>query len=142
MYHIWTKGREVKSSLSSSTDGLGYYHYTRVFMLSGIDILITIPFNIWFFTTWFDGGLFPWPGWDGIHSNWSQLPEVPTAVLKAIPQLLYEGEISRWINVAYGLVFFGFFGVATEARVQYVGAWRYVSRMFYSQVPSSPQSSR
>jgi pheromone a factor receptor len=130
MYCIWTKGREVKSILgsSSSPGSAGYNHYIRLFMLSGIDILITIPFNIWYLTTYFHAPFLPWPGWTAIHTNWSHPLLFPLAKLGS--QNLYQVEAARWVCVVYGLVFFGLFGVATEAKKHYASAWQHVSNIF------------
>jgi pheromone a factor receptor len=130
MYRIWTKGREVKSIISSSTGSLSYDHYIRLFMLSGIDIIITIPFNIWYLTTFFQNPLSPWPGWKVIHSNWSHIASITTVGLRSIPQWFYQFEVTRWMCVVYGFVFFVFFGAAAEARKHYTYAWQYVAQIF------------
>jgi hypothetical protein len=93
-------------------------------MLSGIDILvnilITIPFNIWYSTAWFP--TYPWPGWNAIHRNWSYT--------------------TRWMYVVYGFVFFGLFGVAAGARKHYASAWQYVSKIFCWQTKLSREPSK
>jgi pheromone a factor receptor len=133
MYRIWTRGRQVKSIISSSTGSPSYNHYIRLFMLSSIDMLFTIPFNIWWFTTYFQVPILPWPGWKYIHSDWSNILRLTTAELRANPHLLYQVEISRWICVFYGFIFFVFFGVTAEARKHYASPWQTVSKTFYRQ---------
>jgi Pheromone A receptor len=139
MYHIWTGGREVKSILGCSTGSPSYNHYTRLLMLSGIDILVTIPFNIWYFTTWFP--IYPWPGWNAIHSSWSYMT-LTTAELTKIPSMFYEHEITRWMYVVYGFIFFGLFGVVAEVWTYYASAWQYVSKIFCWQTGHPRESSR
>jgi Pheromone A receptor len=129
MYHIWTKGQEIRSIMGSSTDSPDYNQYIRLFMLCGIDSLITISLNIWYFRTWFP--TYPWPGWKLIHSNWSQISFATAAELAGAPQALYQLEIARWVCVGYGFIFFGFFGIAAEARTNYASACRCVSKVFW-----------
>jgi pheromone a factor receptor len=125
MYQIWTKGREFKSIIGSSPGSPSYNHYMRLFVLSGIDILITIPFNVWYFATWFPVAI-PWPGWKSIHSGWSHIPLVTLADLTSNPSAFYQFEMSRWIWVAYGFIFFGLLGVSPGARMHYASAWQYL----------------
>jgi Pheromone A receptor len=137
IYHIWTKRQEVKSILGSNTGGLGYNHYIRLFVLSGIDIVITMPFNIWNFTTWFP--VAPWPGWKFFHSDWSQIPEVPASAWRNPTSSLLLTELPRWMSVLYGLFFFLLFGVGAEARNHYVSAWQYVWTIFCRKTGFSPR---
>jgi pheromone a factor receptor len=118
--------REMKSILGSWTGGLDYKTYTRLFILSSFDIIIIIPFNVWYFTTWFP--IVPWPGWKVIHSDWHRIRQITAADLKINPQIFYKYEIPRWMGVVYGFVFFLFFGVGAEARKHYVSSWKYVSK--------------
>jgi hypothetical protein len=37
----------------------------------------------------------PWPGWNVIHSDWSQIQLFTAAELRTSPELLYQAEISR-----------------------------------------------
>jgi pheromone a factor receptor len=142
MYHIWTKRREIKSILASSVGSPGYNHYNRLFMLSGIDIAITIPFNIWYFTTVFQAALPSWPGWKSVHGHFSQIEIFTTAVLNSHLQVLCEMELTRWTSVLYGFLFFLFFGVGAEARKHYLHAWYYISKIFCLQMESFRGSSR
>jgi pheromone a factor receptor len=141
MYRIWTRGREVKSILASSTGGPAYNHYIRLFMLSGIDILITIPLNIWYFTTFFQIPVSPWPGWKFVHSNWSQIEQYTTADVKSSPPMFYQFEVTRWMCVVYGFVFFGLLGVTAEARKHYWSAWKSVSKLLCLQTGLLRESS-
>jgi Pheromone A receptor len=140
MYHIRTKRVEIKSILGSqvSTGDPSHSHYTRLFMLSGLDMLVTIPFNAWYFASWFP--VVSWPGWNFVHRYRSQVVQITTAELKSTPKYFYQLEVIRWMNVAFGLVFFVFFGVSAEARKHYADAWRYVLKTFFWQPGSSQES--
>jgi Pheromone A receptor len=148
MYRTWTRGREVKSILGTSTGSpdYNYNHYIRLFILSGIDmaIIAAIPFNIWHFTTYFQVPILPWPGWKAIHSNWSQIPTLTTAYLRSTHGIgmFYQFEINRWMSVVYGYLFFLFFGVTAEARKRYASAWQYASKIFCWRIGLSRERSR
>jgi Pheromone A receptor len=139
IYRIWTNRRETKSILSSSTGNPADNRYNRLFMLSGMDIAIAIPFNIWYFTTNFP--LLPWLGWKAVHRHWSQVFIMNPAVSRTDPRMFYQAEIPRWTCVVYGFLFFFFFGVTAEARRQYASVWKYVSKLFCWQAKFSRESS-
>jgi Pheromone A receptor len=143
MYHIWTRGREVKSILASSIGSPGYNHYIRLFILSGIDMAITIPFNIWHFTTFSKLSPSSWPGWKPLHSKWSLIPVFTAAELRTISaHPFYELEIARWICVVYGFVFFGLFCATAEVKKCYASAWQHVSKIFCWKTGFSQESPR
>jgi Pheromone A receptor len=131
MYRIWTTGREIKSILGSSrTGGPDYYHYIRLFILSGVDMVVTIPFILWYTKTYLDY-ILPWPGLGYLRSLRSQVVVSASADIQSSPRLVYQLELARWNAVLYGLIFFGFFGVSAEAREHYASVWLYVSKTFY-----------
>jgi Pheromone A receptor len=130
MYRIWTKGREIKTILGSSRTGSpDYHHYIRLFILSGVDMVVTIPFNLWYTKTYVDY-IFPWPGLGYIRSLRSQITVILRANIQTTPRFLYQLELARWNAVLYGLIFFGFFGLSAEARKRYASVWLHVSKIF------------
>jgi Pheromone A receptor len=130
MYHIWTRGQEIKSILGSLTGVPGYNHYTRLFILSAINIVVIVPFNIWYFAMWLQTSIGLWPGWKGTHSTWAQINITTTPELTSVPQHFYQIKIPRWMNVVSGLIFFVFFSVTVKARKHYASAWQYISKIF------------
>ena len=83
LYHMWIKRQTIRALLGSSTGGLNFSRYTRLLLLSGIDLLITIPFNIWVFTAWFP--VFPWQSWTETHADFSRVDTFPLAIWRGIP---------------------------------------------------------
>jgi pheromone a factor receptor len=106
-------------------------------MLSGLDLLITIPLNIYAFSTWFP--ISPWPGWAAVHSNFSHVERITAVEWRSDAGLLAAVEATRWTSVLYALLFFMFFGVGAEARKHYTSALKCVGKRFgyYLQTPSS-----
>jgi Pheromone A receptor len=138
MYHIRARRREANSIIRCS--GPDDDHYVRLFMLSGIDLLITIPFNTWYFVTWFP--VMPWPGWKASHSDWAEIPIITAAQWGRTTSGMVYYEITRWIVVVYGVVFFVFFGLNVGARRNYASTWQHVSKMLYLRMGFPPELSR
>jgi Pheromone A receptor len=139
MYRIWTKGREVQSTLGSSGAGSpSYSHYFRLFILGGIDLVITVPFNAWYFTTLLYN-ISPWPGWDSLHNTFSKVAQISVADINDDPKITYQLEITRWIFVVYAFAFFGLFGLSSEAKRHYASSWQYVSRIVCRQTRESSE---
>jgi len=131
IYHIWTKQRKIKSILNSSAGGIGYNIYIRLFILSGIDLFLALPFNLWYLSTWFP--LLPWPGWSFVHADWSYILRIPTSQ----SSLILKYNFMRWINVAYGIAFLMVFAGGAEARERYGSAWKRISKIFSCESGSS-----
>jgi Pheromone A receptor len=131
VYHILTKRRVIKSILSNSTGHgtQGYDHYIRLFLFSGLDILITLPFNIWYFVTWFS--IIPTPGLKVNPHDWSHIPTVTRAQWGSSTLLTMFLELPRWIEVVYGFIFFIFFGVGAQAKRDYASAWKYMTKTIW-----------
>jgi len=125
MYHLWTNRREDQTLFNSSTGALGRDDYVKLFLLSGVDIIITIPINIYYITVWFP--VHPWRGWSVVHSTWSQIPLIPAAQWQATPRSTLAFETTRWVSVVYGLIFFFFFGIGKEARKPYCYGLHYMA---------------
>ena len=115
-YNIWIRRQTIKSTIGCAGN-LKFSRYIRLFVLSGIDILITIPVNIWAFTTWFP--VHPWLSWTAIHANFSRVDTYPAAQWRGDRSTRMSLEGGRWISVVYALIFFILFGFADEARKHY-----------------------
>jgi pheromone a factor receptor len=107
-------------------------------MLSGIDLLITIPFNIWVFTAWFP--VFPWQSWASLHADFSRVDTYPAAIWQRNPGIGPSLEVTRWIGVAYAFIFFILFGFTDEARERYAFALQFVAKKIGYQTKSSVSS--
>jgi len=88
-------------------------------MLSGVDLLMTIPFNTWVYTTWFP--VHPWMGWTAVHSEISHVFTLSITVWWGRPELRSVEGI-RWISVVCALVFFLLFRFTDKARGYYTSS--------------------
>jgi len=128
IYILWTKQRDVKSILSSSDGGVGYNIYIRLFTLSGIDLLIAVPYNLFDVSTWFP--LSRWPGWTAAHAHWSNIAIITTSDIQQSSAAMVQSEFFRWIYVAYGIAFLVVFAGGAKSRIRYASAWQLISKKF------------
>jgi len=125
LYHVWIKRRTVKSILDCSMRDQDYSRYFRLFMLGGVDVLITIPLNIWCFTTWFP--VDSWQSWATIHAKVSHIEVYRDASWRENHTLRLTLDGTRWISVVYAYIFFLFFGFTDEARGHYAFVLKYIA---------------
>jgi pheromone a factor receptor len=112
--------------LDSSTGGLDASLYFRLLTLSGLDILMNIPYSIYGFTTWFP--VYPWVGWAVIHFDFSRIDRFPPALWQGDHKIRLRLEGERWIIVVYAFIFCCSFGLTDEARRRYALALRFVAK--------------
>jgi len=106
VYHLWIKRRTIRSILGHSIGGLSFSNYLRLMMLSGMDPLLTIPFNAWVLMQWIP--LFPNLSWTTIHTDFSRVDMFPTALWRLDHTVLIAQEWARWNSVIYAFTFFFF----------------------------------
>jgi Pheromone A receptor len=116
-----------------SSQGLSRGRYFRLMALSATEILGTIPLGTYFIVTNAKAGVQPWESWAEIHSNYSDVHQVPSIVWEGDPFLAGGLEIFRWSLVACAFIFFAFFGFADEACQHYRSVYTSIaSRIRYS----------
>jgi len=137
IYHFWMKRRTIKTLMGSTRGSVSSSRYLRLLMLSGIDILVTIPLSAWSLSSWIPFA-FPWLSFAAIHEGWSRVDGFPTSLL--FHKTIVSNELIRWIGVLYALIFFLFFGFADEARRHYSSAFETVAKKVGYQSLSSLSS--
>jgi Pheromone A receptor len=128
---FYKRQRQFRQTMSHS-QGLSRGRYFRLMALSATEILGTIPLGTYFIVT-SAKGVQRWESWAEIHSNYSDVRQVPSNVWKNNPFSAGGLEIFRWSLVACALIFFGFFGFADEACQHYRCVYTSIaSRIGYS----------
>jgi pheromone a factor receptor len=107
-------------------------------LLAIIDILCTVPLGI--FTLYFGvkdgGGLRPWISWENTHYNFSRVVLVPSAFWRRDPNFEVSVELTRWLPVVCGFIFFALFGFAAEAKKVYMTTfWGTAARLGFERKP-------
>lgn len=94
-------------------------------LLTIIDMLCTVPLGI--FTLYFgvkDVGLRPWISWEDTHYNFSRVGLIPAVFWRRDPNYEVSVELTRWLPVVCGFIFFALFGFAAEAKKVYTTIFR------------------
>jgi pheromone a factor receptor len=105
---------------------MNFNRYLKLFVLSGIDVLCTVPFSIWALGFWFP--LIPWPGWKAVHANDSYVDQITAESGRSDHRYFAALEMTRWESVTCAFIFFAFFGFAGEAIRHYKLAMQFFAK--------------
>ncbi|KAJ3518134.1 hypothetical protein NLJ89_g68 [Agrocybe chaxingu] len=119
---------EFKEILSSNSN-LNANRYFRLMALAGIEVISSVPLS----TTAIilnatKGQVQPWISWEDTHWGFSRVDQIPAMMWKADVTTKVSLEMTRWLVVVCGLVFFLFFGFADEAQKHYKLAFSSVAK--------------
>ncbi|KAF9562763.1 STE3-like pheromone receptor [Agrocybe pediades] len=119
---------EFKEILSANSN-LSSHRFFRLMALAGIEVLCCVPFGIASMVLNATRGVVsPWISWEDTHYNFSRVDQVLAQFWKLDPTTRTSLEMTRWLVVVCGLVFFAFFGFADEAQKHYRLAFDSVAR--------------
>ncbi|KAF8891686.1 STE3-like pheromone receptor, partial [Infundibulicybe gibba] len=113
---------EFKSMVSQSSSQLTSGRYFRLMAIAGLDILCTVPLNVYTIYANLRGNVAPWISWEDTHSGFSRVDQFPSVIWRSDPALELSVEFNRWMLVAMGIIFFLFFGITGEAVKHYKAA--------------------
>jgi pheromone a factor receptor len=112
--------REIRfRQIMSATPGATPSRYIRLMVVSGCEILGTIPLATFYIVKEAKLGVYPWRGWAYMHEHYSVVDQVPASIWKNNPNNVFVLEMYRWSLVLCAFVFFALFGFAEEARRHY-----------------------
>lgn len=108
------------SDLLASNASLTIHRYFRLMALACTDLLCTVPFAAFsIYLNLTAQPLAPYRGWADLHFNYSRVEQIPATIWHLNKKTVISIELSRWMLVVCGFVFFMFFGFAEEARRNY-----------------------
>ncbi|TEB23044.1 putative transmembrane pheromone receptor [Coprinellus micaceus] len=135
---FWLR-RAQFTSLFSHSSGITASRYLRLMLLAIADMLCTVPLGI--FTLYFgvnDGRLRPWISWENTHYNFSRVVLVPAVFWRHDPNFEVSVELTRWLPVVCGFIFFALFGFAAEAKKVYTTIlWGVATRLGFERNPEA-----
>lgn len=127
---IWefNKRRALFKEVVSVNSGLTSAKYFRIMALAGVELLFTLPVNVWRTAVIYSStGLFPYVSWQEMHREYEGIDIVSSFIWRRTNE---SGmELNRWSFVIGAIVFFGFFGFADEAKKHYGSALDSVMRL-------------
>ncbi|KAF5321186.1 hypothetical protein D9619_001396 [Psilocybe cf. subviscida] len=119
---------EFKEILSSNSN-LSPNRFFRLMALAGVEAACCIPLSI---TTIVLNAtrapIYPWISWQDTHFGFSRVDQIPAVQWRSDPNANTGLEMTRWLVVVCGLVFFAFFGFADEAQKHYRLAFNSVAK--------------
>ena len=132
------KRRRQFSELLSSSNNLTTNRYLRLIALAGAEILCTLPLTIWLIAYQASQPIYEWQGLADMHSGFARIEQYPADQWLLWPFQPTGIVITPWLVVMCGIVFFGFFGLAEEARSHYRMALTTVAKKLgYTHAPTS-----
>lgn len=120
IFHFIRRRRQFNELMSSSTM-INYNRYFRLMGLALIEILGTVPIGMWTVSQYWRYPQYKFIGYADLHSGFGRIPQVPAILWLDTP--LQEGYLMMiWVSIICPFIFFGFFGLAEEARRHYHSA--------------------
>jgi pheromone a factor receptor len=126
IYNLYKRQCQLSEILSSNS-GMSRRFYIRLMMMSGVEMLATVPLGSWFLASAIEGGYVPW-SWAKAHNDYSPISIFPSTVWQR--QWLRGPDMFRWLVVLCAFTFFAFFGLADEARQNYRRMYRWLINLF------------
>ena len=119
---------EFKEILSSNSS-LNPNRFFRLMALAALEVLCCIPLAITSIVlNATRGEVRPWISWEDTHWGFSRVDQIPSLIWRSDPTANVSLEMSRWLVVVCGLIFFAFFGFADEAQRHYKLAFDSVAK--------------
>lgn len=95
--------------------------------LGGVELMCTTPISV--FQIYLDATAYPlapWRSWADTHSDFGRVDLLPEVIWIQNRTFHIAAEVARWAPVLCAMVFFAFFGFASECRNNYRKIFRSV----------------
>ncbi|CCM02274.1 uncharacterized protein FIBRA_04359 [Fibroporia radiculosa] len=122
---------QFKQFLTSGQSSLTFSRYFRLMALATTELLFTIPVSSYaIYLNATAQPIEPWVSWSYVHYDFSRIEQVPSILWRSDRQLVIALELGQWLNPVCALIFFAYFGLASEARSHYKSAALRIGRLF------------
>ncbi|KAG8835259.1 a-factor receptor [Serendipita sp. 399] len=106
--------------LKSHSTSLSVNRYIRLMALASIEVLFVFPISLYIYVrNVIKVPPRPWVSWGYVHSNFSRVGYISRFLLDLQPETAVLMKLSRWCMPFSAILFFLFFGMASETRKQY-----------------------
>ncbi|KAG8796921.1 a-factor receptor [Serendipita sp. 398] len=123
--------------LKSQGTGLNVHRYIRLMALASTEVLFVFPMTLAVFIRNVTASKpLPYRSWNYVHSNFGRIQYISRFFLTRSKETVILFEISRWCMPFSAILFFIFFGLASEARKQYKRTWNALMRRLGVTSPS------
>ena len=116
--------------------------YFRLMALATTEICMTTPFAIYFiYLNLTTAKVSPWISWSNTKWDFSRIDYIPAFFVNSQPSLKLNFSLNLWLLPICAFLFFGFFGLAEEARRNYTKYYYFIVKPF-GIFPQPPRSHR
>ncbi|KAF8647127.1 hypothetical protein AX16_006958 [Volvariella volvacea WC 439] len=123
-------------NLQASFGSLTPSRYYRLMAMTGANLLISTPYNLYIIVVNAKfGTISPWISWEDTHFGFSRVDQYPALLWQRNALNFMNLELNRWSLVICAIVFFIFFGFASEAKRHYKQAFFWVSSRVHVSSP-------
>ncbi|KAH9856255.1 STE3-domain-containing protein [Lenzites betulinus] len=113
--------------LASKTSSLTLGRYFRLMALSTTSLLLMIPVSSYaIYVNATTQPLGPWISWSDTHFDFGRIEQIAAVNWRANPTSVVVRELNQWLSPACAIIFFIYFGVASEARRNYSKGFRFL----------------
>ena len=124
---LYRHGKDV-NRIQHSDGTVTHTSYSRLLILSSLDILLTLPFGIVnlvlnVIADLSQGGLPFYSGWENTHSDWEPMATSYAEIREVGTSYIASQYFVYWTSPVLALAIFGLFGITSEARASY---WRII----------------
>ncbi|EIW56740.1 fungal pheromone STE3G-protein-coupled receptor [Trametes versicolor FP-101664 SS1] len=128
--------------LASKSSSLTLGRYFRLMALSTTSLLLMVPISIYgIYLNATTQPLGPWISWSDTHFDFGRVEHIPAVNWRSSQTSITVHELNRWLSPACAIIFFIYFGVASEARRNYHKAFWFVMGKFGVKPRSSNEKS-
>ncbi|TDL19567.1 STE3-domain-containing protein [Rickenella mellea] len=120
---------QVNEFINTGKNSIGSQRYSRLMILSCVDIVLTIPFSAWLLHDAIVD-IQPYVSWTYTHSYFSVIGTYPSIIWRNNKKLHEVVEWSRWNIILCAITFIAFFTFAEESRRNYGEVLYAVSKRF------------
>ncbi|GBE87045.1 Pheromone B alpha 3 receptor [Sparassis crispa] len=120
---------QFREFLTSNHSSLSFGRYFRLMALATTELLLTVPISSYLiYLNATTEPLEPWVSWSYVHYDFSRVEEMPAIIWRMNHEAVVALTIGQWLNPISAFIFFGYFGLASEARRHYKLAFCFISR--------------
>lgn len=132
---LFQKRRTEFKEILSSNANLNSRQYFRLMALAGVLVVGSFPLTLALLCiNATSSQIRPWISWEDTHFGFSRVDQFPSVVWRSNQATGAILELTRWLVVACGFIFFAFFGFADEALKHYKIAFGSIARFLPSRL--------
>ncbi|KDQ50562.1 hypothetical protein JAAARDRAFT_141682 [Jaapia argillacea MUCL 33604] len=138
--YSFSKRRASFNEFMTSNKSITVSRYFRLMALAMTDLLCTVPFAL--YSIWLNAsvGVQKWVSWSDTHFDFSRVDQFPSVLWHLDQRTVVSIELTRWLLPVCAILFFLYFGFASEARRHYRVFFYVIAKPFGIKPPTKKPS--